>query len=346
LDKPARSVFEFGQEHSEDAYLLIAGVREVSGGNPDAIRSEYHRCAEELGGSVRDALTNMGAPAGAGEAIRMLERSRDELRAHAEVKQKQLERGAALSMSAEDRAHAIENPLPRYLQAKEKGMEGFDREQWIAADRMMLEAGRDQLADADEADSQRALTASVKALDAHLAGARREGIRSGGGMKVLDQAISSARTPDEHGNVISLAAGEPTNTFELTQPPDVDPDALATYNRVRHKMELDAAPMAQFTDYWKRDYAARRGTRALDAPDEPLPLVKLKAGLDVEADKVDRLRRAKAATTQYDRADGPARFYKEDLSKAREGYDLVAGHEQRKREWVQRGIINPMGRVG
>lgn len=82
LDKPARSILDLSREASEDRYLLVAGSQEATRGNPNDLTTQFHRVAEDLGGSVRDALANMQAPASAAEAITMLERSRDELRAH------------------------------------------------------------------------------------------------------------------------------------------------------------------------------------------------------------------------------------------------------------------------
>jgi hypothetical protein len=318
LDKPARSVFEFGQEHSEDAYLLIAGVRECSGGNPDAIRNQFHSVAENMGGTVRTALEAMGAPAGTAEAVNMLERSTRELRDHATVMQKRLERSAA-PMSVEDRAHAIENPLPRYLAAKEKGMEGFDREQWIAADRMMLEAGRDQLADADEADQQRQLTASVKTLDAHLASARREGIRSGG-MRVLDQAISSARSEK-----ISLAAGLPTGVKIL--------DGDTPLDRAQRRL-VDEAKDATNGRLLLDAMAAENATATLDGP--PFQGPGFQALLT---------RARKVKSNIYDGVKGEALFRDHLRAAMGRDEDLIGNLENTQRQWIRMGIIQSGGRV-
>jgi hypothetical protein len=335
LDLPARSILDLSTEAGEARYLLTAGVAEVSGRNPAEITTSYHRAAEETGGTVRDALAAMGAPATVAEAIQMLERSRDELRSHAAAKQKELERAGAAAepMSVEARADALEHPTKRWLEAKAKGIEGDDREAWIEHDRLLLESGRDQLADFAAADAERELTASVRLLDSALAQGRREGIRTGRGTRALDAAISQARSEK-----ISLAAGPLTGVRTLVADTPLD--------RAQRRLAAEGKDCTNGRLLLDAMIAEDRQLDAPPAPDDPFPAVKLKPGIDVRADFADRLRRARLVSTRYDGPSGEARFKEDDLKREAEGVDLVAGLEQRRREWVQRGVINPVGRVG
>jgi hypothetical protein len=204
LDLPAIEVLGLSQEASEARYLLVAGVQETTGRSPTEIGDDFARAAGNGGGSVRDAPAYMQAPAEACEAIRMLEASRDELRAHAQVKQRMLEAAAAPALDDYSAAQALVDPVireQRWLRAQRQGL-AETRGKWDAIDKPTLEVGLEKLGEAAEAESQRELTASVKVLDNALAAARREGIRTGQGMKTLDSAISGARSRQ-----ISLAAG-------------------------------------------------------------------------------------------------------------------------------------------
>jgi hypothetical protein len=337
LDKPAQAILRPGDEEAEDRYLLVAGLQESGAGSPTEITEEFHRTAMDGGGTVREALANMQAPPGAPDAVRAMELSRDELRAHAEVKQRQLDAAGTVDTLDEfSAAQALVDPVireQRWLRAQRQGL-AATREQWEAVDRPALEVGRDHLADADQAEAQRELTTSVRILDSALAAGRREGIRNGSGTRALDAAISDARSKK-----ISLAAGGSTGVKIL------DDDSVHW-----KAMQLVAAEGGNATDgKLILDAVSRiRSAEAtmLDLGDaEKRDAQPLAPGIDVVADKNHRLEQVRQVAGGYDGLKGAELFFEHDRASAARGIDLVKTKRAERDRSVREGILNPGGRV-
>jgi hypothetical protein len=284
LDLPARDLLQLSDQAGDCRAQLAGGLIEATGTNPKVLADEYKRAAEEGGGTVRDAVRSMeldGRVLGEHEikGVEMFETRTKELRAHAAAYQKQLDQ-AAQPLSLEARADALEHPTRRYLLAKEKGL-ADDREKWEAQDSLALESGRDLLADVAAADEQRELTASLKVLDSALQDGMRQGLRDGTYTRALDVAVSDARSKK-----ISLAAGPSTGVRTLV--------ADTPFDQAQRLVALEGGSALDGAAILDAMGRLENGTVALDAPGDPLPLVKLKPGVDVEANKAHRLQRVKA----------------------------------------------------
>jgi hypothetical protein len=307
----------------------------------------YMKAASDPELLASDALRAAGVTEldGTRDGLLMLERADAELAAHHANATRMLDSAGSVDGAGRvtldqgaDVGAMIADPVEaerRWQRAKRLGLTE-DRAAWTMLDRAALEGGEDKLATAERQAGIARVRSSDDVLAKRLNHAIGEGHRTGDGLKVLDAAIREAREPDEQGNVISLAAAPASNVRELTQPADVDPDALATYQRVRRRMELDAAPMERFTEYWKRDYEARRGTRILDAPpfaaDGPVFERRLKAARAVRSGR-------------YAGDRGRQLFQADDRKANEEGRDLVAELEAMRDEWVASGAIAKAGKV-
>jgi hypothetical protein len=303
-----------------EAYMKAASDPELTAS--DALRSAG---VKQLG-AVRDGLT-------------MLEKADAEIELHHEAATKQLDAGnggGGDSAKIDDAAaaQALADPIvreQRWLRAQRAGL-APTREQWELTDRPALEVGLDKLAEAEHATALARVRNSDDRLVAHLNAAITEGHRTGD-LKVLDRAIAQARRPDARGDVISLAAGVPSNVLELVREPVPDPKLVELDARIRERMRLANARPGEYQKYFELE--RQHGPVAtLDAPPTEGPQFER---------RLARARAVKSGT--YDGDAGRQRFAEHDRKANENDSDLVADLERTQRQWVAAGIIAPGGKV-
>jgi hypothetical protein len=306
----------------------------------------FMRSASDPSLSASDALRSAGVKqlASVAEGLRMLERADAELAAH--------HRNAAQVLEADERLDPMGRVLldadraaeiltsdterqKRWQRAFKRGR-ADDRERWDMEDGLSLESGIDLLATAERGERMAQLRAGDQQLLKVLNTAIATGHRTGEGLKVLDAAIREARSGQ-----ISLAAAEPTGTRSLVQ-------RETTFDRAQRLVVLEGGSGVDGRAILDATIRLERGEATmLDIPGdgEKRDAVKLRAGVDVVADRHQRLEEVRKVCGHYDGDTGAQRFFKDDRDTAERGFDLVKTKRKERDRSVAEGILSSGGRV-